>query len=101
MILTQDGVGVVAGPGYFLNSLNFATSVDGQFNTASGALNTVVTVPTGTTQTFRLVAQRDGGGSPGSVFYYGNLSAMTVPFGSTGTSTAAVPDAPKRLSARG
>jgi hypothetical protein len=69
--LTHTSLGVDAGPGY-----------------ETGAVTAVIAVPTGTTQTFRLQARRDG--TPpiaGTVDAYGDLTAITAPFGHTGGST--------------
>lgn len=55
---------------------------------ASGAITWVAEVPTGTTQTFRVIAQRsDDAPTTGSVEGHANLTAATAAFGSTGSST--------------
>jgi hypothetical protein len=54
----------------------------------TGAVTAVVAVPTATTQTFRLQARRDGPlPITGSLDAYGDLTAITAPFGSTGADT--------------
>lgn len=93
--ITQDGVGGITNFGFFTNTLNFASG----FNTSGGGVTTVVAVPSATTQTFRLQAQVDGG--TGSVLMRGNISATTAAFGSTGSSTLAVPKVSKASSPRG
>jgi hypothetical protein len=56
------------------------------FGDASGAATAVVQVPTATTQTFRVLAFRnDPTPLTGEVAGYASLSAITAPFGSTGT----------------
>jgi S-layer homology domain len=45
----------------------------------------IVAVPTATNQTFRIFASRVGG--TGTVTAFGTLSAVTIPFGSTGANT--------------
>jgi len=92
--VSQDGGGATFG-GYFTNTPNFASG----FNTEGGAVSTVVAVPSGTTQTFRLQAVVDGGS--GSVRLEGRLTAITAPFGSTGGSTLALPSGSKSSSGRG
>jgi hypothetical protein len=65
--LTHTSLGVDAGPGY-----------------ETGAVTAVVAVPTATTQTFRLQARRDGNPPiAGTVNAYGDLTAITAPFGHT------------------
>jgi hypothetical protein len=58
----------------------------------SGAITAAVAVPSGTTQTFRLHAfdAEDSGG----IEVWGQLTALTVPFGSTGSSTLGVDSGP-------
>jgi hypothetical protein len=71
VFVTNSTLGPGGGPGY-----------------ETGAVTAVVLVPTATTQTFRLQARRDG--SPpiaGSLDAYGDLTAITAPFGSTGADT--------------
>lgn len=53
------------------------------FAADSGAATLVVAVPSGTTQTFRLRANRST--PTGAIEGYGQLSAITAPFGSSGT----------------
>jgi hypothetical protein len=58
------------------------------FGDASGAATAVVPVETGTTQTFHVLAVRsDPAPSSGSVTGYAGISAITAPFGSTGSNT--------------
>jgi hypothetical protein len=58
------------------------------FEDASGAATAVVPVETGTTQSFHVLAVRsDPTPSSGSVFGYAEMSAITAPFGSTGSNT--------------
>ena len=65
--------------------LNSAVAPSG-FGDASGAATAVVQVPTATTQTFRVLAFRnDPTPITGQVFGYASLSAISAPFGSTGT----------------
>jgi hypothetical protein len=51
-----------------------------------GGVTGVFAVPTASTQTFNVVAGRTAGGA-GEVRAYANLTAITAPFGSTGSST--------------
>jgi hypothetical protein len=56
------------------------------FGDASGAATAVVQVPTASTQTFRVLAFRnDPTPISGEVFGIASMSAITAPFGSTGT----------------
>jgi hypothetical protein len=55
-----------------------------QSSTATG----IVSVPTGTSQTFHIYAYLLGG--TGTVTGYGTLTAVTLPFGSTGFNTLGV-----------
>jgi hypothetical protein len=89
--INQDGVGLVSDVMYDILS-DQATWLDGSGyaeTTQTGALTTVVAVPTGTTQTFRLVGQvigtSTGTGSPGVNGYFARLTAVYAPFGSAGT----------------
>lgn len=63
------------------------------FGSDSGAATIAVSVPTATTQTFRVLAVRVpplvGPPSSGSVIGYAQLTAITAPFGSTGGNTLA------------
>jgi hypothetical protein len=58
----------------------------GNYGEELGAVSAVFAVPTASTQTFRVVAQRPGG-STGSVTAYADLTAIVVPFGSSGAGT--------------
>jgi hypothetical protein len=51
-----------------------------------GAVSAIFAVPTASSQTFNLRAARPAG-STGNVFAYTDLTAITLPFGSTGSST--------------
>jgi len=53
----------------------------------TGATTAAVPVPSGTTQTFRIVGERVAGGHVGG---FGELTAITAPFGSTGTNTLGI-----------
>jgi hypothetical protein len=83
--IEQDGVGRI-------NFFRYNTQDDdalafGGADLETGATNAVVAVPAGTTQTFRLVGHRVAGGQTGG---YGELTAVTAPFGSTGAGTLGV-----------
>jgi hypothetical protein len=66
--------------------VNDAVLAPSGFGDASGAATAVVQVPTGTTQTFRVLARRtDPAPIDGQVFAYASMSAITSPFGSSGT----------------
>ncbi len=81
--LTNSTLGPGGGPGY-----------------ETGAVTAVAVVPTGTTQTFRLQARRDG--SPpitGTLDAYADLTAITAPFGSTGGNTLAAAQTSARTAA--
>jgi hypothetical protein len=68
---------------YVTNGTEFSPS---DFNSESGSATAVVQVPTATTQTFRVLAFRnDPAPVAGDVFGYASLTAITAPFGSTGT----------------
>ena len=82
-ILDGDGAVIASGGSFLQNTLDFV----GGFNDVGGSAAAVVAVPAATTQTFSLTAVRDAG--TGSVFVQGDLTAVTVPFGSTGSSTLA------------
>ncbi len=58
------------------------TTTDG-WNTSASTM--VVAVPTGTTQTFRVLSSLTGG--TGTVTGYGTIGAITAPFGASGTNT--------------
>jgi hypothetical protein len=83
--ITQDGVGRVS---LFHYSTNDSVNGGFGFGIETGAATAVATVPTGTTQTFRVKAVR--GGSGGSVQGYSSLSAISGAFGSTGANTLQV-----------
>jgi hypothetical protein len=84
-VIYQDGVGAVS-PVHYLDNDSVTPS---GFGDDSGAATAVVATPTATTQTFRILAVRSDGNptSTGSVTGYGALTAVTAPFGSTGTDT--------------
>jgi hypothetical protein len=80
--ITQDGGGVVS-------FLRYNTNDDDELAFAgldieTGAVSAVVAVPTASTQTFRIFGDRVAGGQ---INGYGDLTAVTVPFGSTGGNT--------------
>jgi hypothetical protein len=81
--IVQDGVGLVSAVHYLVND----TVTPSGFGDASGAATAVVSVPTGTTQTFRVIAARTDPAAPssGSVTGYAALTAVTAPFGHAGT----------------
>jgi hypothetical protein len=67
----------------------------------TGAVTAVAVVPTGTTQTFRIQARRDG--QPpitGTLDAYADLTAITAPFGSTGGNTLVAAQTSARTAAR-
>lgn len=74
----EGASGAVAGPAYLeVNELSTeGWSVDGT------SLSTLVAVPTGVTQTFMVRAFQDGG--TGAMSAFANVTAMYVPFASTG-----------------
>jgi hypothetical protein len=80
--IVQDGVGGVS---FFRYNAHDDDEL-GAFGLSiqTGSVSVVVAVPSGTTQTFRLVGERFFGGQ---VNAYGELSAVVAPFGSTGTNT--------------
>ena len=66
-----------------------------------GAHSAVFAVPTGTSQTFRVMAARLPAMSTGTVSAYAELTAITAPFGSTGGSTLGVETASLPLAPSG
>ena len=69
-------------------NVNDSVATQSGFGDDTGALTAVVAAPTGTTQTFRVFAARDG--TPpftGEVSGYADMSAITGAFGSTGSSS--------------
>ena len=74
----------------------------GNYGEELGAVSAVFAVPTASTQTFRVVAQRPGG-STGAVTAYTDLTAIVVPFGSSGagalgtTGSAVVSGSPQNV----
>jgi hypothetical protein len=73
--ISQDGVGSISSPGYI-------TSQEGDYR--SGSVTTGISVPSGTTQTFRLYATQ---GTNPNHYVRGTLSLITSPFGGSGGST--------------
>jgi hypothetical protein len=87
-IIWSDALAAPVSVNHFLT--NDVTSPSG-FGSASGAATAVVLVPTATSQTFRVLAVRsDPAPSTGVVTGYAQMSALTVPFGSTGGNTLSV-----------
>lgn len=83
--LVQDGVGAVT----FNSGVTLGTAGPGGAGAiGSGSMSIAVAVPTSTTQTFRLQALDFG--NTGGIQAFGHLTALTVPFGSTGGSTLGV-----------
>ncbi|HEX5583170.1 hypothetical protein [Gaiella sp.] len=80
--ITQDGGGSQS----FLKSLRLDSGAPGNSDFADSSTTTVVAVPSGTTQTFRLQAFRFAP-SPNDLRGFGEMSALVVPFGSSGTSS--------------
>ena len=78
--ITRDGVGPVSDAFPMTNIAAASGGVGGE----TTAVTAVVSVPTATTQTFRLVGRRTPVGFTGTVVAYGALSAVTGTFGSTG-----------------
>jgi hypothetical protein len=72
------------------------TTTEG-WNTSSSTM--VVAVPTGTTQTFRVLASLTGG--TGTVTGYGTIGAMTAPFGASGTNVLGAASAAARVNRAG
>jgi S-layer homology domain len=87
--IERDGVGAVSVNGFNTNQGRSTSSAPGWPDEETGAVTTVVNVPSGTTQTFRLQAHRYDAPVEGSVVGRGALTAITAPFGSTGASTLA------------
>jgi hypothetical protein len=85
--IERDGVGAVSQSGFNMNQGLSSSSPPGLSDEVTGAVTTVVAVPSGTTQTFRLRARRYETPVEGTVFGRAALSAITAPFGSTGTDT--------------
>ena len=85
-IYLADGTTSISGSHFIMNTdVNAAA---GNFGDESGALTTVVAVPTGTTQTFRVMAERiESAPASGAVFGFSSMTASTLAFGSTGSST--------------
>jgi hypothetical protein len=85
--VSQEGGGISSN--FYATVYNkSATGVDGN---VSGAITWAVSVPTASTQTFRLRMRVSAGGA--MLAGTGNLTALYVPFGSTGGNTlAAEPD---------
>ena len=79
--MVQDGGGQLTAN----NAFTLAAPGPSGFAIESGATTAVVAVPSGTTQTFRLKAAEFAGTGGASV--WGELSAVTAPFGATGTNT--------------
>jgi hypothetical protein len=79
--MVQDGGGQLTAN----NSFTLGAPGPSGFAIDSGATTAVVAVPSGTTQTFRLKAAQFAGTGGASV--WGELSAVTAPFGATGTNT--------------
>jgi hypothetical protein len=50
-------------------------------------MTTLVTVPTGVTQTYKLIVDDDPGGT-GNLTVYGKLTAVVIPFASDGSNPA-------------
>jgi len=82
--ITKDSGGNL-GPVQYAQVDQIASSGVGE---DSGAATAVVAVPSGTTQTFRLWGRITGGS--GTMNAWGQMSAVTAPFGSTGGSTLSV-----------
>ena len=78
--VSRDGAGAVSD----LHTITNIGAPIGGLGGETGAITAVVSVPTGTTQTFRLLARRTPGGFTGTVAAYGAISAITAAFGSTG-----------------
>jgi hypothetical protein len=82
----QDGVVAPVSNDHF--NTNDSVSAEAGFGDETGALTTVVAVPTGTTQTFRVGAVRaEPAPADGTVGGYASMTATTAAFGSTGSST--------------
>jgi len=88
--ISQDGVGPIS----FLSGFSLAAPGPSGDAINSGAITKGVAVPTGTTQTFRLEAFEFAGAA--STQAWGQLTALTVPFGSSGGSTLGVESSPNR-----
>jgi hypothetical protein len=80
-LITQDGGS--QNTANFVTVYNDSGGVDGN---ATGSLTWAVSVPTASTQTFRLKV-RQNNGTVGIVPARGAITALYVPFGSTGGST--------------
>ena len=78
--ITRDGSGAVSDA----HSITNIGAPSGGVGGETGAVTAVVSVPTATTQTFRLVARRTPGGFSGTVVAYGAFSAITGAFGGSG-----------------
>jgi hypothetical protein len=76
--IVQDGEGPIS-----IQSAFTLPAEGGSYG--SGASTAAVAVPSGSTQTFRLQATDDS--DTGGIAAWGELTALTVPFGSTGSST--------------
>jgi hypothetical protein len=85
-IFSDDEEGFVSD---FQFATNAAIDTSSGFGDESSALTTVVPVPVGTTQTFRVLAIRDTAVPPstGTVSGYASVTAITAAYGSTGSST--------------
>ena len=91
--IVQDGVGL-------LTAIDgFSLAANGPSGNAidSGATTATVAVPSATTQTFRLQAAEFAG--TGAAQVWGEFSAVTAPFGATGTNTLGVVTSAKASSA--
>jgi hypothetical protein len=73
---------------YNMNDTVTTSGAFSGFGLATGAATATVAVPTATSQTFHVFGEVDGG--TGSVSGYGELTALTAPFGSTGANTLSV-----------
>jgi hypothetical protein len=79
--IVQDGGGQLTAN----NGFSLAANGPSGLSINSGATTAVVAVASGTTQTFRLQAVEFAG--TGAGFVWGEFSAVTAPFGATGTNT--------------
>ncbi len=82
--IVQDGVGQLT----FDSGFTLATSGPSGLAIGSGSTSAVAPVATGTTQTFRLQAADFA--ATGGIQSWGELTALTAPFGSTGTNVLSV-----------
>jgi hypothetical protein len=81
--ISQDGVGQIT----VESGITLATAGPSGLAIGNGSFTAAVTVPTASTQTFRLQAVRFAGAGTSSA--WGSLTGSTAPFGSTGASTLA------------